>query len=195
MKARAAFALALGLAVACASDNDATGVKIIKGGGEGGFSLSGAIYGFTGGPDSQQVALSGVVVSVVRLADIGPDTGIVNPDTGVTNPDTSVTPPVMPDSIACPVEMLCARPAGGRTAFVFDTVPTPPTSCFDNGDVMTATTDAAGSFTLEGLTDGRYGLKVQPASGSGFSGFSYCGGILLTENRPDPLNFYLAPTP
>jgi hypothetical protein len=201
MKVRAALWLAAaGLIAACNSDANPSGPRIIDDGeGGGGFSLSGTVYGFTGGPDSQRVELSGVVVSVVRLAALDPDTSIVDPDSGVTNPDTVVVPPpdsiVLPDSIACPITWLCARQAGGRMAFTLDTVFPPPSSCFDTGEVITATSDASGSFTLAGLEDGLYGLKVEPASGSGYQGFTYCGGIILTENRPDPLNFYLSAAP
>jgi hypothetical protein len=199
MKARAALLLAVGLIAACNSDSNPNGIKSVDDGeGGAGFSISGAIYGFTGGPDSSRVALGGVVVSVVRLGDIGPDSSIVDPDTGGTNPDTTSFPPpdsiVLPDSIACPITMLCARAAGRGPAFTLDTIP-PASSCFDNGTVIAATTNGSGSFTLEGLQEGRYGVKIEPATGSGYSGFTYCGGIQLSEDRPDPLNFYLAAAP
>lgn len=201
MKARAALWLAtIGLIAACNTDSNPSGPRVIndEGGGGNGFSLSGTIYGLSAGPDSQRVALSGATVTVVRLADITPDTSIVDPDSNGTNPDTIVVPPpdtiVVPDSVSCPVTWLCAR-QGGRMAFTLDTVFPPPSSCFDTADVITATTDASGSFTLEGLGDGVYGVKVEPASGSGYRGFSYCGGIVLTEDRPDPLDFYLSAAP
>lgn len=199
MNARAALWLAtVALIAACNPDKNPNGIRSIDDGEGDGFSISGSIYGFTGGPDSSRVGLEGVVVSVVRLGDIGPDTVIVNPDTGTGNPDTTSFPPpdstILPDSIVCPITMLCARGAGHRVAFTLDTIP-PASSCFDGSAVITATTDASGSFTLEGLAEGRYGVKIEPASGSGYQGFSYCGGIQLNEDRPDPLNFYLTASP
>lgn len=198
MHGRAFLLLALGLSAACTSESEPTAEQVQDDPGEG-FSLSGSVYGFTSGPDSNRVALEGVTLRFVRIGDIveWPDTTVA-PDT-LPGGDTLLTSRFRPllfrsDTVDTPPHDTVGTPPNDTTVTPPDTVVTPPGSCSDGDATATATTGADGKFTAEGLEDGIYAVWVSPGTGSPWQGRGFCP-IQLTADRPDPFDLYLLAAP
>jgi hypothetical protein len=171
MSLRTALVLVLGLA---ACSRDAGLEAALEEGKAEGFAISGTVYGFTGTPDSQRVAIAGTSVTFIRTGDL-------------PGPDTLSVPDTLPQ---CPIEMLCGRTTLHRGVFALDTVIPPPGRCSDGEPAATVTTDATGSYTAGDLPAGVYALTVTPAPGSDWKALEYCS-FELRADWPIPFDVYL----
>jgi hypothetical protein len=191
MRWRYAVGLGLGLLSGCGRDSTAPHSVNQESGGTGGdATLSGAVYGMTNAPDSTVYVLSGVQVVLVRIGDL-PGGG------GGGGVDTILPPPGTDDTLLMARGALFSHiltPAD--TVVPPDTTSSPPPqpTCPREPVAATATTAANGTFSVTGLVEGNYAVRVEPGDGAPWSGAEYCGLPVLSEGD-NAITFYLGPDP
>jgi hypothetical protein len=190
MRWRYALGLGLGMLSACSRDSTAPHTVNQESGGTGGdATLSGVVYGITNAPDSTVYVLPGVRVVLVRIGDLAGGGG-----GGV---DTILPPPGTDDTLLMARGALLTHvltPAD--TVVPPDTSSTPPPqpACPREPVAAAATTTAEGVFSVTGLVEGNYAVRVEPGDGSTWSGTEYCGLPVLSDGE-NTISFYLSARP
>jgi hypothetical protein len=141
-----------------------------------GVTASGVVYGFTAAPDSQRTALAGATVTLVRISDLPPPLP-PGPDTltsgGLAAVLDSFVPP--PDTTQPP--------------------PPPPATCDAGETVAQAQTGSDGSWSLTGLENGIYNVRVEAPAGTQWRSIEYCGWVVQNDRNEITLYLPFGPGP